>query len=211
MRIQILILGFKGLIEIILRFSSGSAVWQVSVLLPLLPCNWVKTRCICRTKSSVLALLLETPGIRNKLNDTLTPSIQNLKSKKVNGGIVAGEWISILGLPPFISVDWLERDSSLQWKTSPKLEDYAKQNIIMAFIMVSWAKQPVFLNGVQGRVGGQMEEQEARLKNRRKKRGETQRFSLPSVVSFHASHAKRARLFRRRFTAWKTQLRGGTY
>lgn len=71
----------------------------------------------------------------------------------------------------------------------------------MAFIMVCWAKPPVFLSGVQERVGGQTEEQEARLKKKREKRGETQRFSLPSVVSFHASHALRARLFRRRFTA----------
>ena len=81
----------------------------------------------------------------------------------------------------------------------------------MAFIMVSWAKQPVFLNGVQERVGGQTEEQEARPKKKREKRGETQPFSLPSVVSFHASHALRARLFRRRFTAWKTQFRGGNW
>ena len=77
--------------------------------------------------------------------------------------------------------------------------------------MVSWAKQPVFLHGVQERVGSQTEEQEARLKKKRETRRETRiiRFSLPSVVSFHVSHALRVRLFRRRFTAWKTEFRRG--
>ena len=69
--------------------------------------------------------------------------------------------------------------------------------------MLSWAKQPVFLHGVQERVASQTEEQEARLKKKRETRRETRsiRFSLPAVVSFHVSHALRVRLFRRRFTA----------